>query len=161
MSTIQKESYLYVEGCPRDRWDEVSAIQHAPFVWIQYCGSHFAGDPQDSIDSLLTMLRTYRLRREEQRPIYRQTIPEEYDFYTVDPCRGIENPDFCRWVDDSSIKPQFIDGERLYQADGVVRFSGNFEHYSFAFGIDTNHDDTTHALIEAIRWNLSNWESLK
>ena len=151
----------YIEGCPRDKWNEVEAIQFAPFIWIQHCGPHFAGDAQNSVTDLLRMLSTHKLRKDATRPIYRSTISEEFDFYSVDPCRGINNPDFCRWVDDWNTKPQFIDGERLYRADGVVRFSGNFEHYSFAFGIDTNDEETKAALIHAIRWNLSKWDALK
>ena len=160
MNTTDTQA-AHIEGCPRDKWHDVEAIQTSPFIWVQHCGSHCAGAAQNSVADLLRMLFTHKLRKYKPRPIYRAAIAEECDFYCVDPCRGIRNPDFQPWVDNPNTTPQFIDGERLYHVNGVVRFYGNFENYSFGFGIDTNDESTKAALITAIRWNLTNWDTLK
>jgi hypothetical protein len=47
----------------------------------------------------------------------------------------------------------FIDGPRMYAADGVRRFNGNFTEYSHAFCIDTNDKPTIKRLLEAFAVN--------
>jgi hypothetical protein len=51
-------------------------------------------------------------------------------------------------------QPKYIDGPRIYAADGVVRFFGNFKDLSHVFTIDTNHQPTIERLKEAIGANL-------
>src|SRR5882672_8475198 len=65
-----------IKGCPRDKWEEVQAIQHEPFIYIQGNGSKWAGDVEDDVDKLLEVLAKYRL---------------DYDrfgleFYDINPC---------------------------------------------------------------------------
>ncbi len=124
-------------GGPNGKWTEAQAIQHEPFVFIMYCG-HRA--EEENVEDLLRMLDTYKLRSD----FYQSA-------YSVDPCTGIRNPDWTS-ADGDSV-PHYIDGPRMYAADGVYRFHGNFEEYSYAFGIDTNHKPTIDALTAAMHAN--------
>jgi hypothetical protein len=122
-------------GGPNGKWDEVQAIQHEPFIYIMYAGHSGKGD----IAEILEMLATYKLR-EDLLPCA-----------TPDVCGGIVNPEWGY----QDLVPYFIDGPRLYACNGVVRFSGNFENYSYAFGVDTNHKPTIEALMLAVGKNAS------
>jgi len=129
-----------IKGCPRDKWDEVQAIQHEPFIFIMNNGSHFAGQEEDDIADLVRMFTTHPL----------DATYEEYGgFETVDPCEGVDNPD----RQFGSSVPRWIDGPRFYACDGVVRFGGNFLTYSHGFSIDTNHAPTIAAIRDAIAEN--------
>lgn len=127
-------------GGPNGKWDEVQAVQHEPFIYISYCGN----SDENGIAELLEMLGRYRLAVHDRGE----------KCYTVNPCHWADNPKYDRWDKDSK-EEQYIDGPRMYACDGVVRFSGNFERYAFAFGIDTNHKPTIEALLSAIRANES------
>lgn len=128
-------------GCPLERWEEVQAAQHEPFIYIQHNGSHFAGAGPDGIEKLLQMLRDYRL----------DSWWEEVGVATVDPCAGVQNPDW-NYASGPEVA-RWINGERLYDCDGVVSYSGNFARYSHGFCIQTNHKPTIDALNEAIENN--------
>jgi hypothetical protein len=132
-----------IKGCPRDKWDEVQAIQHEPFIYIQSNGSRWAGEEEGDIAELLETLGKYRLDYER--------FPGK--FYSVDPCAGVRNPDAQPWEPDSADNRHWIDGPRLYEADGVYGFFGNFLEVSHVFNIDTNHKPTIDALISAIGAN--------
>jgi hypothetical protein len=126
----------FIKGCPRDKWEEVQAVQHEPFIYIMGNGSKWAGEEEDNLDTLLLMLSNYRLDME------RTAI-------TVNPCVGAVNPNWT-W---GSGEPRWIDGQRMYACDGVVSFSGNFERYSHGFSIDTNDPSTIATLTRAIERN--------
>jgi hypothetical protein len=130
-------------GGPEGKWDEVQAIQHQPFIYVQYNGSPWAPErtPSEEIALLIKMLGTYRLGEDWAGE----------KCYSVNPCVGIENPEWNRW--DNRQVEQFIDGPRMYAADGVVHFSGNFANFAHSFRIDTNHRPTIDALLEAIAKN--------
>ena len=126
-----------IKGCSGGKdgkWDEVQAIQYKPFIYIQYNGSHFPGGTQDvqDVEALIKMLCTYRLI----------SYFSGRKAYSINPKTGVQTG-MGKWVD----------GPRIYACDGVVRFLGNFERYSHAFCIDTNHKPTIEALITAIRAN--------
>lgn len=129
-----------IKGCPRDKWSEVQAIQHKPFIFIQSNGSRWAGEEEGDITELLDVLGKYTLDHERFGA-----------FYDVDVCRGVENPD---WHYGSSAE-RWINGDRLYASDGVYRFFGNFAELSHVFTIDTNHKPTIDALVAAIEANKS------
>lgn len=123
-------------GGPEGKWEAVQAIQHEPFIYIQWSGSHWGGEEPDDIETLLDVMAHFRLDLERTD-------------VSVDPCQGIENPE---WHYGSTAE-RYIDGPRMYAADGVVRFSGNFENVSNGFCIDTNHQPTINTLMAAIKSN--------
>jgi hypothetical protein len=126
-----------IKGCPggpEGKWEQVQAIQHEPFIYIHYNGSHWLGDEEDDIESLAAMLREHPLR------------PDSFSHYSVNPCRGIEDP---------NRRGHYIDGERLYAADGVYHFSGNFYAYSHAFCVQTNHRPTIDLLCSLMDANVA------
>ena len=128
-----------IKGCPRDKWDEVQAIQHEPFVYIMGNGSKWMGEEADGIDELLKTLAEHPLD-----PRF-----EEYgNFITHDPCVGVQNPNWT-W---GNGEPQWIDGPRMYESH-VVRFGGNFFEVSRGFSIDTNVPEIIERLTQAIRAN--------
>lgn len=141
MNTTQKPHCIV--GCPRDKWEEVQAIQHESFVWVQYGGASSDREDNGTLDGLKHMLETYPLRRDF----------EPYgNFIQVDPCRGIHNPDWS-YLDEDTYKPKWIDGPRLYACGGVTMFNGNFFTYSHAFCVVTNHQLTIDLLTHLIRVN--------
>lgn len=136
-----------IKGCPRDQWESVQAVQGQPFIYIMSNGSKFAGEEQDDISVLMQMLKTHTLDPRFADPVY------GHPFYTDNPCEGIRNPN---WTHDSKRGvPQFIDGPRLYAAECVVRFSGNFLTYSHVFTIDTNDQETIDELKHLIDANMA------
>lgn len=132
-----------IKGVPCDTWDQVQAIQHEPFIYIMGNGSKWAGEEEDDVSVLLDMLAKETL---DPRFEYREPY-----FWTVDPCGAVYNPD---WTYDNGLE-RYIDGPRLYECNGVVRFFGNFLTYSHGFNIDTNHQPTIDALIAAIEANMA------
>ena len=122
-----------IKGCPRDKWEEVQAIQDEPFIYIQSNGSKWMGEEADDIDGLVVMLEKYALD------------PSFDTFWCVDPCRGVKDP---------NRRGSFIDGERLYRVDGVYDFFGNFLEYSHVFSISTNHKPTIELLTRLIDANV-------
>lgn len=132
---------IVIKGCPRDKWEEVQAIQHEPFVYIMSNGSKWAGEEEDDVETLLNVLATYRLDYER--------FSNSGPFYSADPCTWAHNPE---WNWENNV-PKYIDGPRLYACDGVVRFFGNFLAVSHVFNIDTNDKPTIDALIAAIDAN--------
>ena len=132
-----------ITGAPCEKWEEVQAIQHEPFIYISSCGSHWAGDEPDDVTALLKMLAEHPLD---------PTFEKYGNFIEANPCEGVYNPNYLKRG-----KPQwqerYIDGPRLYTCEGVYHFSGNFFDWSFAFGIDTNDADTIERLTTAIRAN--------
>jgi hypothetical protein len=133
-----------IKGCPRDKWDEVQAIQHEPFIYIMGNGSKWAGQEEDDVSELLRMLAAHPLD---------PTFEEYGNFIAVDPCQGVRNPKHCGWGGDTDGEPQWIDGPRLYACDGVHSYFGNFYTYSHGFNIDTNDPETIAQLNAAIRAN--------
>lgn len=125
-----------IKGCPRDKWEEVQAIQHEPFLYIMGNGSKWAGEEEDNLDTLLLMLSNHRLDM-------------ELTYINANPCTAIDNPGWT-WANDV---PRWIDGPRMYACEGVVRFVGNFLTYSHGFSIDTNDPDTIATLTRAIELN--------
>jgi hypothetical protein len=122
-----------IKGCPRDKWEEVQAIQDDPFIFIQSNGSHWMGEEEDDVDGLVKMLESHPLD------------PRFETFYCVDPCRGVEDP---------NRRGHYINGERLYRVDGVHDFFGNFLEYSHVFSISTNHKPTIELLTRLIDANM-------
>jgi len=120
---------------PDGKWDAVQAIQHEPFIYIQWNGSRWLGQEEGEITELLEVLANHKLG--------------DFHYISENPCHGVENPDWCM----GSGKPHYIDGPRMYAVDGVFRFCGNFETVSHAFGIDTNHKPTIDALAAAFARN--------
>lgn len=128
-----------IKGCARDHWDEVQAIQHEPFVYIEGNGSKWAGDTEDDLDELFKVLA--------ETPLDPRW--EQYgNFIMPDPCVGVRNPEWT-W---GNGEPQWIDGPRMYEVH-VVRFSGNFLEVSHGFSIDTNVPEIIERLTKAIRDN--------
>lgn len=125
-----------IKGCPRDKWDEVQAIQHEPFVYIMGNGSKWYGEEEDDLDELFKVLADTPLD------------PRWEDHITIDPCEGVQNPHWA-W---GNGEPQWIDGPRMY-AVHVVRFQGNFLEVSHGFTIDTNVPEIIERLTAAIRAN--------
>lgn len=123
-----------IKGCPRDKWEEVQAIQHEPFVYIKSNGSRWLGDEEGDIPELLEVLRTWKL---DSRMFH-------HGFITVNPCQGIPDP---------HAHGKYIDGPRLYSCEGVHSFFGNFVEVSHVFSIDTNDAETIAALTSAIEAN--------
>ena len=123
-----------IKGCPRDKWEEVQAIQHEPFIYIKSNGSRWMGDEEGDISELLEVLAKHEL---DSRMF-------NHDFITVDPCEGVRDP---------HVYGKWIDGPRLYECDGVYSFFGNFVDVSHVFNIDTNHKPTIDALLAAIEAN--------
>lgn len=119
-----------IKGCPRDKWDEVQAIQHEPFVYIMSNGSKWYGEEEDNIEDLLKTL--------DEHPL----DPRFKSFITKDPCVGVPGK-----------RGGYVDGPRMYTAS-VTRFFGNFYTVSHVFQIDTNDQETIDALTKAIRKNL-------
>jgi len=132
---------IIIKGCPRDKWEEVQAIQHEPFIYIHHNGSHWAGQEPDDVTILVEVLESHKLRDDYGND----------DFGAADPCVGVVNPDW-DWSASPDV-PHYIDGPRMYAADGVRRFSGNFENLSHAFCVDTNHEPTIKRLFEALQLN--------
>lgn len=133
-----------IKGCPRDEWEEVQAVQHEPFIYIHHNGSKWAGEEPDDIAHLLGVLAEHRLDVESYGH-------DPADFATLNPCAGVDNPN---WTLGSS-EPRWINGPRLYECNGVVRFFGNFSEYSHGFCIDTNDLETIDALSDAIAVNFT------
>ena len=123
-----------IKGCPRDKWEEVQAIQHEPFIYIKSNGSRWMGDEEGDISELLGVLAKHEL---DSRMF-------KHGFITVDPCEGVQDP---------HVPGKWIDGPRLYECDGVYNFFGNFVGVSHVFDIDTNHKPTIDALVAAIEAN--------
>lgn len=119
-----------IKGCPRDKWDEVQAIQHEPFVYIMSNGSKWYGEEEDNIEDLLKTL--------DEHPL----DPRFKSFITKDPCIGVRGE-----------RGGYVDGPRMYTAN-VTRFFGNFHTVSHVFQIDTNDPETIAALSSAIRKNM-------
>lgn len=119
-----------IKGCPRDKWDEVQAIQHEPFVYIMSNGSKCYGEEADDIKDLLKTL--------DEHPL----DPRFKSFITKDPCIGVRGE-----------RGGYVDGPRMYTAS-VTRFFGNFYTVSHGFQIDTNDQETITALTKAIRKNI-------
>lgn len=132
-----------IKGSPREKWEEVQAIQHEPFIYIMSNGSRWMGEEEGDIDELLGVLAKYRLNYEMFGP----------SFYSVDPCTWADNPKCKRWEPLTPENRHYIDGPRLYAEDGVYRFFGNFLEVSHVFSIDTNHKPTIDALVAAIEAN--------
>lgn len=129
-----------IKGNWNEKDVEVMAAQYEPFIFINQNGSKWAGQEQDDISELLNALEAYAL----------DSKYEEYgNFITVNPCAGIENPEW-NW---SNGKTKYIDGPRLFDVDGVVMFNGNFLELSHGFCIYTNDQETINTLTKAIMDN--------
>lgn len=135
---------IVIKGCPRDRWEEVQAIQNKSFNYIMSNGSKWAGDEEDELDKLYQMLEDYSLDVHNQGSL-------TSDYWTDNPCEGVRNWEG-KEVD--GMVPKWLDGDRLYSVEGITRFTGNFLYYSHGFCIDTNHEGTIHKLKELISNNL-------
>ena len=126
-----------IKGDWNEKHEEVMEAQTEPFVFINSNGSKWAGQDPDDIDELLRVLAEYKLR------------PNLAPFVELNPCQGVYNPAF-RY---DAKEPQYIAGPRLFKADGVVHFSGNFDKLSHVFSIYTNDPDTISRLTAAIKEN--------
>ena len=129
-----------IKGNWNDKYDEVMTAQHAPFVFINSNGSHFAGTEPDDIEGLLSALDRYTLD---------PTFEGYGNFATLNPCQGVHNPEW----NYTNNEPKWIDGPRLFDVDGVVSFFGNFLDYSHGFSIYTNDRETIESLTATIRAN--------
>ena len=119
-------------GAQCDKWDEIVASQHEPFLYIAANGSKWMGDEPDSIDDLLNTLRKHTLD-----PRF-----EQYgNFITENPCEGVRDE-----------QGNWIDGPRLFRTD-VTHFFGNFFDVSHVFQLYTNDQAIIAALTSAIRAN--------
>lgn len=122
---------------------KLNEVQHEPFFFSR---NHFASrawKPQ-GIGVLYRMLKEYRLDTYWQ------------PFETVGPRTGIINYDV-----PVGSPERYIDGPRMFKADGIVNFEGNFESFSFSFGYFTNVPEIIQKLRDAITWNLASREKLK
>lgn len=133
-----------IKGAPIEQWENVQAIQHEPFIYIQSNGSKWAGESPDNIEVLLEVLSKYNL----DLPMFSNKDTSEYTFITENPHSAKFNPDYphkssLMWIND---KP-------LYNVP-VVSFFGNFEDISHVFSITTNHQKTIALLTEAINANI-------
>ncbi len=133
IDTAATEQPKIIKGCPSDRWEDVEASQHSPFIYISSNGSRWAGEDPGDVDELLKMLATHPLDR---------SFEKYGDFITENPCQGVRSEDGTDWVD----------GPRFFEAE-TTSFSGNFLTYSHVFNIYTNHPETIEALTKAIRAN--------
>lgn len=142
MATIIKGSWAEKEA-------EVRAAQSAPFVFINSNGSKWRGEQPDDIGLLLVTLNHYSLD-----PAF-----EKFgNFITLDPCVGVANPKFNHG--DGNSEPQWIDGQRIFEAEGVAYFHGNFYALSRVFSIYTNDAETIQKLTDAIRANQQSGDYL-
>lgn len=135
---------IVIHGAPCDKWADVQAIQHLPFIYIMSNGSRWAGEEPDTVANLCEVLKTEPL----------DVRMFKSGFYSTGPlCDAKANP---AWSYQSAGGvARWLDGERLYRADGVVRFFGNFANLSHVFNIDTNHAPTIAALRELIDANVA------
>lgn len=124
-------------------YEKLQKLQHEPFFFSDSVPLQWMWKPR-SIGVLYRLLREYRLN------------PYWKPFETVDPCVGIVNYDA-----PVGSEERFIDGPRMFEADGIVSFQGAFENFSFGFGYFTNVPQIISKLREAIAWNLTNYEVLK
>lgn len=124
-------------------YEKLQKLQHEPFFFSDSTPRLWMGKPR-SIGVLYQLLREYRLD------------PYWEPFETVDPCTCIVNYDA-----PIGSEERFIDGPRMFEADGIVSFQGAFENFSFGFGYFTNVPQIISKLREAIAWNLTNYEVLK
>lgn len=125
-----------IKGNWNDKSEEVYEAQNKPFIFINSNGSRWMGEEPGDITELLEALTSYKLR-------------EDYHYISVNPCRGVINPE---WRYESA-EPHYIDGDRLFNAENVYCFSGNFDDYSHVFSIYTNDPETIEKLTSAIRKN--------
>lgn len=132
-------------GAPSEKWDEVQAVQFEPTVYIQYCGSRWAGEAPGSVEELLSVMASH--------PLDVERLGADY-FITENPCEGVQEQG-------PSGKMEWVDGEPFYKAPGWYRFSGNFADLSHAFGIDTNDKETIQALKKAIAANIEKFSAVK
>lgn len=121
---------IVIKGSPAEKWEEVQAIQDKPFVYIQSCGSKWAGQEPDDVEDLLYILKTQPLHPRFER---------YGDFWTDNPRAGIG-------------KLGLIPGTPLYRVP-VTRFYGNFWEYSYVFNIDASDPHIVRMLKEAITFN--------
>jgi hypothetical protein len=132
----------------KGEWNEKSEeltqeVINQPFAFINSNGSKWAGENPDDIEKLLECLHEHTLD-----PDF-----EKYgNFITANPCRAAHNP---KWTGFDNKEPQWIDGDRLFETEGVVQFWGNFFDVSHCFCIYTNDKDTIYLLTDAIRHNQS------
>jgi len=124
-------------------YEKLQKLQHEPFFFSDSTPLRWMWKPR-SIGVLYRLLREYRLN------------PYWKPFETVDPCVGIVNYDA-----PVGSEERFIDGPRMFEADGIVNFQGAFENFSFGFGYFTNVPQIIAKLRKAIAWNLANYEVLK
>lgn len=119
-----------IKGSIPEKWAEVQASQHSPFVYI---------NSGESVEAVLDTLSLYQLSWEYGAGV------------TRNPCTGIVNPKWS-FASDASV-PHWIDGPRIFDAE-VTKFSGNFVDYSAVFDIWTNDPGTIEALTAAINANF-------
>ncbi len=143
MSTTQ--SITVIKGCPLEKWDDVMQAQHGPFIYICNNGSHWAGEDESDLEVLYD-----RLDQTELDPTW-----EKYgNFIELNPCQGVENPNFMRFVpEEEQTEKQWIDGPRLFDVEPVWHFNGNFYRWSHGFSIYTNVQEVIDTLTTKIRAN--------
>ena len=101
-----------------DNWSKVQSIQHEQFIYIQWNGSPWS---LTTLDDLFDRLDNY-------------SLDPDRSYITVDPCEGVRDDTKEGW------ETVWIDGPRLYEADGVISFNGNFIEYSHGYSIYTNYE---------------------
>lgn len=127
-----------ITGYPSDKWDEVQSIQDQPFIYIMSNG-HGRNDPDD-LQYLLDLFS-------------REPLDMTMPFIT-------ENPHISRREYDEDGESKWVDGDRMYEADGVYSFFGNFSNYSHVFNIHTNHRPTIRVFKEAVKANEArDWDN--
>lgn len=118
-----------IKGSIMEKWEEVQAAQHSPFIYLS---------SGESVEVVLGNLERYQLGR-------------DFGEITRNPCSGVVNEKWS-FASDSSV-PHWIDGPRLFESE-VTKISGNFSDYSAVFDIWTNDMDTIAALTAAINANF-------
>jgi len=130
---------IVIKGDWRTKSDEVFKAQYSDFVFIN-CDC--------DIEPLIELLKTQPLD-----PSYERFG----NFIKNDPCIGVTNP---KWNYATKAEPQWIDGRRIFDVNGVVLIHGRFFRYSYCFCIYTNNMVLIKRLTDSIRNNQKSKEYL-
>lgn len=116
-----------------DNWSKAQSVQHEQFIYIQWNGSPWS---LTTLDDLFDRLDNY-------------SLDSERSYITVNPCEGVRDDTKEGW------ETVWIDGQRMYEADGVVSFNGNFVEYSYGFSIYTNYNPLIELLAKKMEESLA------
>lgn len=132
MSKMTNDDPIVICGFPSEQWETVQAIQNEAFIYVQYNG-HRRNDPDD-LQYLIDL-------------IDREKLDGYWNPFMI------ENPRECVEIKNEDGIRAWVDGDRMYESDGVYHIRGNFLKYSHSFAIDTNHKQTIQLFKLAIKNN--------